>query len=1338
MWRHHARRAGRHLWRLLLGSLVLALVLAGALLAALGSETGSRWLLEQGLGMQRGLEARYQGGTLLGGLELTDVRFHSAKTDLRVNHLLARWSLWGLLRGGVDLKRLELEGVELRRLAPPSPDKTDLPTILLPVRLNLAKGQARDIRYWPWGAAEPYTLRTLDLSQADWRGTRIRFGQLVMVNDRIGRLVLGGRIRLRGGYPLEVKGLLDYPPFRPQGWNPVEVGLSREVADLDFRLRLKGKVTATAHGRLQPLEKNLPYQAFLQWQAVDWPWWSDQSLRSEGGHLKVQGDRHGLLGQGEAQLASRQLPTGRYTLKGQTDWRSAKIDYLNFKGLGGNARVAGEVGWGKGLSWKLSSRLDGIDLAQKWKVSRLMAPVLTGELLSSGKTSVGGSDLTASLRLAGGESWEVKQSADSWAWNLDAGHRVSARWSGVSRRLENGRTIYGDSGRVEASGTRAAYAAQVEASMVGEGLPRGQWTASLRGSERQVGIDMLRYQGEAGALSFQGDIAIASPLRWSGRLDLDQFSTGWLLPEWSGQFSGQVTGTGAWSDTRRSFHLEQMLLGGIMREQPVTLEGPLDVQLAPGAWPALYSPGLDLRWGRNQAMFIGGLQDGNWDLVSDLDLADLALLEPSLRGALKGQLDLQGRERRPDIQARLTATELRRGGLGARAVQLDARIVALGDGASQIRLVADGMTSADGREEWGRGTLDLAGSRDSHRLDWQLEGDRLLGQGRLAGGQAATGWSGRMESGQLAVAGLEWRLAVPYAMAWERAVPQVWLAPHCWVSGEASLCNQEEMRLGRAGHVRMALSGLALERIRGIWPEGLEMAGQLAGQVVGDWKPGQAPLVKGSLEATAGEVRLLREEGLPPVVRGFDRIAVTAEAGLRSVDLRFDLVSPDMGQGQAQVRLDPYAEGKPLAGELSLQGLRLGIFQPFFPGLSALAGKLSAEGRLSGLLARPYFAGQVRIEEGELAFQRLPLHVRDLETRIDVNGTSAEITGEMKSGPGGATLTGSADWSGEPRLELRLKGERFQLSQPPELIAEVDPDLLLRVVPRRVDLTGTLRVPSGRLNLKRLTAVAVPLSPDIRIVHPDDREGLQVAGQVEDWSINADVRLRLGDDVYFQGYGVTGRLEGGLRLRQEGRRGLEAGGEVQLDKEARYDAYGQRLQIRRGRLIFAGNLSQPGLDVEAIRTVDDKVVGVRVEGRANQPEATLFSDSPMSQEEIVSYLVLGRPLDTQGRPESAGNLTAAAAAIKLGATGAGGVGLTSRVGETLGISDLSVDAEGRGDDTQFTVSGYISPKLYLRYGVGIFTPVNTATLRYKINARLYLEAVSSLESAIDLFYNMRF
>lgn len=1337
MWHHHVRRAGRHLWRLVLASLVLALVLAGAALAVLGSESGSRWLLEQGLGMQRTLEARYQGGTFLRGMELAQVRFHSAKTDLRVRRLLARWTVWGLLRGRFEVRRLELEGVELRRLVPPSPDHTELPVLVMPLQLVLASGHASDIRYWSWGATEPQMLRRLALKQATWVGTRVRFRQLQADHDRIGRLTLAGRIRLRGGYPLEATGQLDYLPFRAVEWGPVAVDLGGELETLDVRLGLSGKVEATATGQVLALDKATPYKVSLAWRHLEWPWWSDQSLRSESGQLQVQGDRQGLRGQGEAGLVSRSLPAGRYAVTGSTDWQSARIESLGFLGLGGKAQAQGEIGWRQGLRWSLSSRLDGIDLARKWAVPRTAVPVLTGRLESTGRTSLAGGSLTASLRLDNGERWDVSQKSASWAWALTAPQELSGRWSGVRRRLGNGQTIYSEAGQVQAFGTRGDYHAQIESLLDGQRLPRGSWTATVHGRERAVGIERLDYQGEAGALAFEGQVAVATPLRWSGRLVLDRFESDWLLPAWPGEFSGDVTGEGSWGARRQDFRLAGVQLEGQLRGQALALAGPLDVVLVDGAWPALHSGGLDLLWGRNRMAATGGLQGGAWDFSADLDLGDLSLLEPTLRGRLSGQVSLLGPERHPDVRAVLQGSGVGRGGLAVGKASLHADVPALGDTPGHIELLLDGMTSSSGRD-WGRLSLSAVGTRDSHELAWSLDSDAAVGQGSLAGALSAGGWLGRMESGQVAAGGMEWRLQDSFVLEWQKGGLGLVLAPHCWASGDARLCNQDEMRLGQAGHVRVALAGLALERLQGVWPEGLELAGSLSGSAVGDWSAGATPVLDAVLEAREGEVRLQREEGQPPLVQRFDRLAATARANPADVDLGFDLVSADIGQGQARVHVDPRAPGKPVAGQLSLQGLRLAMLQPFFPGLSALAGSLSAEGRIGGVLQRPTFDGQLRIEEGEVAFQRLPLRVTGLSTRVDVRGTNATISGSMKSGAGGATIEGAADWSAEPRLDLSLKGERFALAQPPQLQAEVSPDLRLVVVPQRVDLSGSVLVSSGRLNLQRLADRAVPLSPDVRIVHSSDRDAVQVTGQVRDWDINADIRLRLGDDVYFQGYGVTGRLAGALRLRQEGRRGLEASGEVELDKESRYDAYGQRLQIRRGRLIFAGNLSQPGLDVEAIRTVDNKVVGVRVQGRANQPEATLFSDTAMSQEEIVSYLVLGRPLDAQGRPDAAGNLTAAAAAIKLGTTGAGGLGLTSRVGETLGIADLSLDAEGSGDDTQFTVSGYLSPKLYLRYGVGIFTPINTATLRYKINSRLYLEAVSSLESAIDLFYNMRF
>jgi translocation and assembly module TamB len=1336
-WHRHVRRAGRHLGRLLLLCLLVLVLVVGALLAVLGSETGSRWVLEQGLGMQQTLGARYERGTWLDGLELADVRIQTQKTEVRIRHLLARWSLWQLLRGGLQLERLQLEGVDIYKLTPPTAEPTQLPTLLLPLHLFVQDAEVRDLRYWRYRNETPLTLRRLALA-GDWRGARVRLQRLHAEQERIGVLDLAGEVRLRGGYPLEATGLLDYSPFREQGWQPVSVALAGSLEDLELKLQSQGGLTAKGQGRIRPLEPELPFDAFLEWQEVALPWWSDQIWRSQGGHLKAQGSRLRLEVQGEAQLSGRQLPSGRYALKGRTeDWKSAAINYLNFNGLGGKAKVSGEVDWKGGLAWRLESRLEGLVPGQKWQLTELVPAVLTGQLKSTGRTNSDGSKVEVSLELAGGERWVLSQQGASWPWRLEARQQLSARWSGVQRRLGDGRVLQSESGELSAEGSRRDYRAQAALQLGGPGLPAGQWSLELQGVERQVDVSRLAYAGEAGRLDFHGHLALGRPLQWQGELALQDFATAWLQPDWPGRFSGRLAGSGSWAPGRREFLLEETHLEGMLRDAPLTLDGPLELALVPGAWPELRSPALNARWGANRVVLMGGLRKGHWDLSAQLDLGNLALLHKDLAGALRGQLGLQGAERRPDIQASLTGSQLGLRGWTTAAAVLEARLQRLGDEPGRITLSAEAVTSPQERN-WGGLGLELTGSRTQHVLDWRAQGETGSGQGRLSGSWQPGVWSGRMESGAISLADMSWQLAAPFALDWRRSGHRLRLDAHCWTSAEARLCNEDEMRLGAAGHVRLGLAGLQLQQLAGLMPEGLRLEGAVTGRVAGDWEEGRTPAVTGFLEAVKGRVHLLREDAEGVLTLGYQRVAVEAEADPRRVDLRFELRSPDMGQGQAQARIDPHLAGKPLQGELALEGVRLEVLQPFFPALSALAGTLSASGRLGGVLARPDFHGRVKLRDGELGFQRLPLHINDINARLDVQGSVADIRGSMRGGEGTATLEGRADWSGEPRLDLALQGRRFQLRQPPEILAEVDPDLRLHVAARRADLTGTVRVPMARLNLKPLTDRAVPLSPDIRVVSAADRERAQVVGRVEDWSINADIRLLLGDDVWFHGYGVNGRLLGGLRLRQEGRRGLEANGEVELDREARYDAYGQRLQIRRGRLIFAGNLTQPGLDVEAIREVDDKVVGVRVQGRANAPEATLFSDQSMSQEEIVSYLVLGRPLDSTGRPQAGdgGNLAAAAAAIKLGATG--GAGITSRVGETIGITDFTVDAEGSGDDTQFTVSGYLSPRLYLRYGVGIFTPVNTASLRYKINSRLYLEAVSSLESAIDLFYNWRF
>ena len=58
--------------------------------------------------------------------------------------------------------------------------------------------------------------------------------------------------------------------------------------------------------------------------------------------------------------------------------------------------------------------------------------------------------------------------------------------------------------------------------------------------------------------------------------------------------------------------------------------------------------------------------------------------------------------------------------------------------------------------------------------------------------------------------------------------------------------------------------------------------------------------------------------------------------------------------------------------------------------------------------------------------------------------------------------------------------------------------------------------------------------------------------------------------------------------------------------------------------------------------------------------------------------------------------------------------------------------------TQVVVSGYVLPGLQVKYGVGIFDSLATLTLRYRLMPKLYLEAVSGIDQALDVLYQFEF
>ncbi|MNH06188.1 Translocation and assembly module TamB [compost metagenome] len=443
----------------------------------------------------------------------------------------------------------------------------------------------------------------------------------------------------------------------------------------------------------------------------------------------------------------------------------------------------------------------------------------------------------------------------------------------------------------------------------------------------------------------------------------------------------------------------------------------------------------------------------------------------------------------------------------------------------------------------------------------------------------------------------------------------------------------------------------------------------------------------------------------------------------RRVDTRVDFRGERLGELALVTRLDPIANHKPLSGTFRLTGLDIAIARPFAPMVERLAGQLNGSGQLSGTLLSPQVNGSLNLVGGEVAGAELPISLKDLNVQAMIAGEQVQLSGAWKSGEAGqGSLRGQIGWGPALAVDLKLQGQRLPVTVEPYADLEVAPDLSISLAGDKLAIAGKVLVPKGKITVRELPPSTVKVSDDTVIVGHQTEEGKAPI------AVAMDIDVEVGQDTLsFSGFGLTANLLGHVHIGDN----LDTRGELSL-ADGRYRAYGQRLTIRRARLLFAGPIDQPYLDIEAIRQTDDVIAGIRLSGSAEQPTTQVFSEPAMSQEQALSYLVLGRPLGTTGED----NNMLAQAALGLGLASSAGV--TGSLASSLGIDDFQLDTEGSGDSTSVVASGNLTERLSLRYGVGVFEPVNTVALRYKLSKKVYLEAASGLASSLDIFYKRDF
>jgi len=905
----------------------------------------------------------------------------------------------------------------------------------------------------------------------------------------------------------------------------------------------------------------------------------------------------------------------------------------------------------------------------------------------------------------------------------------SASWTSLGVPGNSAIPLKFSAGTFEIAGTREDYRLTTNTEITFEDKPPLNLTMTATGDRELTRIDPVVLTGFDGEVTGTGTVEWLNGPNLSLQLTGTGLNPGRVWYDWPGTLAMDASINAQKLDTGFEVNIQDVSIAGILRQLPVQL-----------AVSSRFSPGLIQISKAKLSSATSSIDiNGTWGTQTGIDWKilspDLNMLHPEMSGQLNAEGRVSGTPEHPVMSGVLGASKITSPWVSLEKADAKLDISNIAGDNINIDLSLEKLT-------WQTSTqvdevsLVVTGNTSSHDFTLQASSNarQLLATGR--GNYSDTQWQGSIDTLKVVpdTSGDTWANKEPAKLTVRKDTAS--LEELCLQNGPAVICGQLDRSTSDSWQAGLHASALPVALLNDYLPDDIDLAG-LATIDIDVTNPANDLISgNGKLDISSGQIRMHIDtnqmESIPveSFVLEFDLLdgvltsrllAVAADRSIEPLAARLELTGLD------SLRPDYTLVG--MNGSINWKQNDLSILSRVIPQITDIKGDIDMDLAIEGTVANPQLQGKLMLANAGFIVPELGIALED----IQVNGNSDSdgsytLNGQAASGGGELILAAGIENMADEDyvLTARISGERFEIINAPEIRALASPDININVTHNSIGVSGTVGISDATINLGEFREL-VTLSDDVVI-----KDAL-VQNRRDTSRLETAVQINFGERIDIQGQGLTGNLTGNLDVYTSARGELLGKGEVAIS-EGKFSAYGQSLVIEEGKLIFLGNrLNNPELRITAVRRIDDTItVGLRITGYATNPLLTLFSTPALGDDEILAYIVFGRPIASLTSGEGS-DLIGAATAMGLQNSGF----LTRSLSSTFGLDSLQFTSDATGENASVIIGKYITPKLYLSYMMGVFERIATARIRYDLNKNWSVEVKSSTDVGVDLYYNIQ-
>ncbi|PJG83245.1 translocation/assembly module TamB domain-containing protein [Caviibacterium pharyngocola] len=881
------------------------------------------------------------------------------------------------------------------------------------------------------------------------------------------------------------------------------------------------------------------------------------------------------------------------------------------------------------------------------------------------------------------------------------------------------------------------YQLRLNSEIGGMGAPKTRIETAAKGGLSNLSIEKLQLDALKGTLALQGEADWKDGVKWQSAVDFSNVNFAEYLPTMPAVLSGKIQSDGSVQGQNWAVNVPQLDVNGTLSGRPLHLKGTL------GSTPEkLFStPNLLLNYAENKIAVQGEVGKQS-DLNLDINAPDLKGLLPDLSASLKGTAHLKGNITAPNVDVDLLGRQIRFQALQLNHLALKGKITSekLIQGNAEIDL--DGLSYNDIKINQAK--LSASGDEKNHRLQLVSTGDPVAANLNLSGNFDRTSqiWKGALSDIGIRSPVGDWKTDQNINVIYDNQKISANVSSHCWRNTDIDLCFPKAFNAGKNGEIPFELKKLDLALVNKLIEQEL-LTGQLHSKGNVAWftdKPVQL-----ALQIDGDNLALAHKIDYRTFKLAVPKLNVNADLQNNNLTLKSDIEIQNQGKIGTDLKLQDVANARSLSGGLTIRNLNLNLANQLLSDGEKVNGDVTADLKFGGNLTAPLLHGAFNAANLTAVMKSLPFDINGGNIALNFHGNRSTLQGHIQTPDSRLDVDGEASWKdlNSWNTQVRAKADQFKVNIPSMAKLKISPNIEMKANPKLLELSGMIEIPWARVEIESLPDSAVAVSEDEVILDgpnktKEKRLNTQMAAKTKSgMEIRSDLKIKIGDDVNLNAYGLKTDLDGLLSVKQDkGKLGLY--GQINL-QNGRYASFGQDLLIRQGIISFSGLPSQPMLNITAIRNptaMEDSniVAGVKVVGLADSPEVTVFAEPAMPQDQALSYLLTGRSLENSGEAGSGGSIGAALLGMGLAKSGK----VVGGIGEAFGIQDLNLGTQGVGDSSKVVVSGNITPRLQVKYGVGLFDGLAEFTLRYKLLPQLYLQSVSGVNQAFDLLYHFEF